>query len=50
MLIALGFNPSVKEVNEVYKVQLGCFPGKKNADKLVKRLSNKGISAFIKTC
>jgi N-acetylmuramoyl-L-alanine amidase CwlA len=35
--------------NKLYRVQVGAFSNKANADNLVKELKSKGYSAFIKT-
>lgn len=46
--LGLGYIEKEKEiVHEIYKVQLGAFKDRKNAEKLVKELKNKGYEAFI---
>jgi N-acetylmuramoyl-L-alanine amidase len=35
--------------NRLYKVQVGAFANKANADKLCNELKAKGYSAFVKT-
>ena len=38
-----------KMSNKLYRVQVGAFSNKSNADKLVNELKSKGYSAFVKT-
>jgi N-acetylmuramoyl-L-alanine amidase len=38
-----------KMSSKLYRVQVGAFSNKTNADNLVKELKSKGYSAFIKT-
>lgn len=43
-----GFNGSIKDEDGMYKVQVGYFSGKKNAEKLVAKLNKKKIPSFVK--
>lgn len=43
-----GYNSSKLVEDGMYKVQLGYFSGKTNADKLCAELKQKGISAFVR--
>ena len=40
-------NAYIRYIDRLYKVQVGAFGKKENADKVVKDLKEKGYSAFI---
>lgn len=47
--IATGIEPSVKREEEtVYRVQVGAFKDKKNADDLLQKLKEKGFDGYVK--
>lgn len=50
----MGWNRFIKMIeakmsNKLYRVQVGAFSNKSNADKLANELKSKGYSAFVKT-
>ena len=48
MLKKKGYSPVQRIEDGMYKVQLGYYSGKTNAEAFVAQLKKKGISAFVK--
>jgi cell division septation protein DedD len=48
VLIKDGFKPFVTYENKLYKLQVGAFSEKSNAEEMVKKLQSLGYRPFIK--
>ena len=45
-----GFSTTIKQINGLYKVQLGAFKNKANAELMLESVKARGFDAFITYC